>query len=452
MTAAVSDTVLSVKDLNQMVKDLLDDALGQIWLMGEISNFSKPVSGHWYFTLKDESAQVCCAMFRGSNYRMGFLPENGQQVLVQATVTLYEARGEYQLVVDKIQPAGVGLLQKQFEKLKMRLQEEGLFEVQHKQPLPDLIRRVGIITSSTGAALYDICQILKRRDPSLHIIIYPALVQGKEAASHIVRMIATANHRNECDILIVGRGGGSLEDLWPFNEESVARAIFASHIPIISAVGHEIDFTIADFVADIRAATPSAAAELVSKNKEEQINRLRSAEQRLFIAMDYAMLRQRERFSAMAHRLSERHPELQLSRQRSQLEQYQSRLIELVLHRSHTAQQHYQYAAHRLIQLSPDKTLAEHQLIVIQWQERLIFMMSHLLHSIQHQFMLSAEKLDNLSPLKTLSRGYSITLNEQNEVITSAEKLTVGQTLLTQFSEGKIKSQITEIYPFHQRK
>ena len=261
--------------------------MGQIWLSAEISNLSQPASGHWYFTLKDDRAQVRCAMFRNSNRRVTFRPQNGQQVLVRASITLYEPRGDYQLIAESMQPAGDGLLQQQFEQLKQRLSAEGLFDQQFKQPLPAPAKRVGVITSASGAALHDILQVLQRRDPSLPIVIYPTSVQGAEAPMQIVRAIETANRRDECDVLIVGRGGGSLEDLWSFNDERVARAIFASRIPIVSAVGHETDVTIADFVADLRAPTPSAAAELVSRNQLELLRQLQSQQQRLEMAMDY---------------------------------------------------------------------------------------------------------------------------------------------------------------------
>ncbi len=221
----------------------------------EISNFTQPASGHWYFTLKDDTAQVRCAMFRNSNRRVTFRPQHGQQVLVRANITLYEPRGDYQIIAESMQPAGEGLLQQKYEQLKAKLQAEGLFDQQHKQPLPSPAHCVGVITSKTGAALHDILHVLKRRDPSLPVIIYPTAVQGDDAPGQIVRAIELANARGECDVLIIGRGGGSLEDLWSFNDERVARAIFANRIPVVSAVGHETDVTIADFVADLRAPT-----------------------------------------------------------------------------------------------------------------------------------------------------------------------------------------------------
>lgn len=276
MLPSQSPAIFTVSRLNQTVRLLLEREMGQVWISGEISNFSQPSSGHWYFTLKDDNAQVRCAMFRNSNRRVTFRPQHGQQVLVRANITLYEPRGDYQIIVESMQPAGEGLLQQKYEQLKAQLTAEGLFEQKHKQALPSPAHCVGVITSKTGAALHDILHVLRRRDPGLPVIIYPTAVQGDDAPGQIVRAIALANARQECDVLIVGRGGGSLEDLWSFNDERVARAIFASQIPIVSAVGHETDVTIADFVADLRAPTPSAAAEIVSRNQQELLRQLQS--------------------------------------------------------------------------------------------------------------------------------------------------------------------------------
>lgn len=295
MSLSQSPAIYTVSRLNQTVRMLLEQQMGQVWISGEISNFTQPASGHWYFTLKDDGAQVRCAMFRNSNRRVTFRPQHGQQVLVRANITLYEPRGDYQIIVESMQPAGVGLLQQQFEQLKQKLSQEGLFDAQHKQPLPSPAHQIGVITSKTGAALHDILHVLQRRDPSLPVVIYPTAVQGDDAPAQIVRAIELANQRAECDVLIVGRGGGSLEDLWSFNDERVARAIFASRIPIVSAVGHETDVTIADFIADLRAPTPSAAAEVVSRNQQELLRQIQGQQQRLEMAMDYffANLQQR---------------------------------------------------------------------------------------------------------------------------------------------------------------
>jgi exodeoxyribonuclease VII large subunit len=255
MSSLQSPAIFTVTRLNQTVRSLLEREMGQVWITGEISNFTQPASGHWYFTLKDDTAQVRGAMFRNSNRRVTFRPQHGQQVLVRASVTLYDPRGDYQIIVESMQPAGEGLLQQKYEQLKAALSAEGLFDQQFKQPLPTPAHCIGVITSKTGAALHDILHVLRRRDPSLPVVIYPTAVQGDDAPGQIVRAIELANARQECDVLIVGRGGGSLEDLWSFNDERVARAIFASRIPVVSAVGHETDVTIADFVADLRAPT-----------------------------------------------------------------------------------------------------------------------------------------------------------------------------------------------------
>jgi exodeoxyribonuclease VII large subunit len=257
----MNQPILTVSQLNSLVRDVLADTFQTILLTGEISNYVCAASGHWYFSLKDDKAQVRCAMFQGSNRRATFKPSDGMQVQVQAIVSLYTPRGEFQLVIETIEETGDGALQRAFNLLKQKLAKEGLFADEHKQPLPETPRCIGVVTSPTGAAIHDILKVLRRRCPMIPVILYPTLVQGKGSAEKIAKAIDIANERNECDVLIVGRGGGSLEDLWSFNEEIVARAIFNSEIPIVSSVGHEIDFTIADHVDDVRAPKPSAAAE-----------------------------------------------------------------------------------------------------------------------------------------------------------------------------------------------
>ena len=440
-----SNSILSVKDLNQIVKDLLSDAIGQIWLVGEISNFSRPASGHWYFTLKDEVAQVRCAMFRNSNFRTGFTPQNGQQVLVNASVTLYEARGDYQLVINQLQPAGAGLLQQKFEQLKQKLSEEGLFDAVYKKALPDNIRTVGIITSSTGAALHDICQILNRRDPSLQVIIYPTQVQGSEAPAQIARMIQIANVRQECDVLIVGRGGGSIEDLWAFNEEVVARAIFASQLPIVSAVGHEVDFTIADFVADVRAATPSAAAELVSRDKLEQIKSLQVQEQYLCMAIDYYLMRRREFLNKRYQRLQAQHPQAKLAKQLNRLLTGRHALFENI--QQYLLRQSYRHNLldKRLVAVSPQHKIVYYGQRLEQKQQQLLNLMQKRLTDAKHQFVLKTSQLNSVSPLATLDRGYSVTTDQQQKVIRSVEQVSIGDFISTHLKTGRLISQVVEI-------
>lgn len=316
----------TVSMLNNEIRLLLETHKNNILLIGEISNFSKPSSGHWYFTLKDERAQVKAAMFRSNNQHLGFIPHDGMQVIMRATVTLYEPRGDYQLVVNKIKPYGEGELQQKFDALKLKLSQEGLFDQKHKKAIPKYAKTVGIITSQTGAALQDILHVLKRRDPTINVIIYPSQVQGNPATKNLIQMVQLANQRKECEVIILARGGGSLEDLWCFNEESLARTIFASQIPIISGVGHETDFTIADFVADMRAPTPSAAAEMVSRNRDDMLQFANRLVQRLEFALDFYLKQQQNDYASLVHRLKYQHPALQISRKQLKLNTLTDRL------------------------------------------------------------------------------------------------------------------------------
>lgn len=281
MSRENSASIYTVSQFNQAIRSFLEENIAPLWINGEISNFACPSSGHWYFTLKDATASVRCAFFKPRARGIKFTPENGMHVLLHARASLYEARGEYQLIVDDMEPVGDGLLQKKFEQLKEKLFREGLFDETQKKPLPIFPKTLGVITSPTGAAIHDILHVLQKRFPLLNIILYPTSVQGIQAAGEIVQAIQIANLRNECDVLILGRGGGSLEDLWSFNEEKVAQAIYNSHIPIISAVGHEVDFTISDFVADARAPTPSAAAAMATPDQTQLSQTLKHLYQRL---------------------------------------------------------------------------------------------------------------------------------------------------------------------------
>ncbi|EDM58331.1 exodeoxyribonuclease VII, large subunit, partial [Vibrio parahaemolyticus AQ3810] len=355
MLSKTNQNIFTVSRLNAEVRLLLENEMGIVWLVGEISNFSAPVSGHWYLTLKDSRAQVKCAMFRGNNRRVTFKPANGNQVLVKARLSLYEPRGDYQLIIESMQPEGDGRLQQEFEELKMKLAAEGLFAQTNKLPLPEHPKRVGIITSKTGAALYDILDVLKRRDPSLPVVIYPTMVQGDDAAIQIAQAIGRANSRNECDVLIVGRGGGSLEDLWCFNNEILARTIAASQIPIISAVGHEVDMTIADFVADVRAPTPSAAAELVSRDNSHKDQSLVAKQHKLASAMRYYLSQQKQQSAQLLHRLERQHPSYQLQRQSQQLDELDMRLRRAMQRFIDTRQQAVERKHHRLQLNSPVK-------------------------------------------------------------------------------------------------
>ncbi|MBM4813756.1 exodeoxyribonuclease VII large subunit [Vibrio parahaemolyticus] len=443
MLSQTNQNIFTVSRLNAEVRLLLENEMGIVWLVGEISNFSAPVSGHWYLTLKDSRAQVKCAMFRGNNRRVTFKPANGNQVLVKARLSLYEPRGDYQLIIESMQPEGDGRLQQEFEELKMKLAAEGLFAQTNKLPLPEHPKRVGVITSKTGAALYDILDVLKRRDPSLPVVIYPTMVQGDDAAIQIAQAIGRANSRNECDVLIVGRGGGSLEDLWCFNNEILARTIAASQIPIISAVGHEVDMTIADFVADVRAPTPSAAAELVSRDNSHKDQSLVAKQHKLASAMRYYLAQQKQQSAQLLHRLERQHPSYQLQRQSQQLDELDMRLRRAMQRFIDTRQQAVERKHHRLQLNSPIKHLAQQKSRLERVEHKLMDAMDRKLLTMRHQLAIAAEKLDTVSPLATLKRGYSITQTDQGKVVTSADDVKTGDLLVTRLANGEIHSTVS---------
>ncbi|HIP75701.1 MAG TPA: exodeoxyribonuclease VII large subunit [Psychromonas hadalis] len=435
-----NDNIYTVSRLNRAAKSLLETNLGVIWLSGEISNLTMAVSGHWYFTLKDHSAQVKCAMFKGSNRYTGFTPKYGQQVLVRGKLSLYEARGDYQLIVDSMQPEGDGRLKQQFEQLKNQLASEGLFSEKTKKPLPQIIKRIGIVTSSTGAALHDILSILERRDPRLHVIIYPSVVQGVGGAESIGNQINLANERSECDLLIVGRGGGSLEDLWNFNEPQVAYAIYHSQLPIISAVGHEIDVTIADYVADIRAATPSAAAELVSQNKVFVETQLNTQRDRLKQAMMARLEFSQHQSALLKEQLLKQDPNHKLQQQTQYLDELTLRLQHAMKQTIANKQQHAQYLHNKLIQHGP----ARHIEIALQKQQQLNHQLKHemqqILQQCEIQLQNNAAQLNAVSPLATLARGYSITKDKHQHVITNSEQVNCGDEINIHLLKGQIKA------------
>ena len=441
----MADNIYSVSQLNQSVRLMLENQLGAVWLTGEISNFNQPVSGHWYLSLKDENAQVRCAMFRMKNLRVSFRPTNGMQVLVRANVSLYEPRGDYQLIIESMHLAGEGLLMQQFEALKLKLAAEGLFAQHLKKNLPHFSKAVGIITSKTGAALQDILHILQRRDPSLKIIIYPTAVQGKDAATDIAKMIELANQRQEVDVLIVGRGGGSLEDLWCFNEEMVARAIFHSHLPVISAVGHETDVTIADFVADVRAPTPSAAAELVSRNQTELLQQLQYRRQRLEIALDRLFAEKQQKLRHLSLRLHNQHPQAQLRIQQQLITQLSHRLQQTLRHHWQKTAENLTALSMRLYKNPLPLRLQQYEQQLAQLKVRLNSHMNLTLSLQQKQLAHLCGKLDSLSPLKVLARGYSITQNQQNFTIRSMKDVNVGEQIKTRLPDGDIISQVIRL-------
>lgn len=442
MFSKPSQTVYTVSRLNREIRTVLEQGFASLILTGEISNFITPASGHWYFSLKDEKAQIKAAMWRGNNRSQSYRPENGTQVTVRARVSLYEPRGDYQLIVEHMEPAGEGQLKQEFDALKMRLAAEGLFSSAYKKPLPQNINRVGVITSATGAAIKDILTVLKRRAPQLEVIIYPAMVQGKEAHVHLINQIQLANARNEVDVLIVGRGGGSLEDLWCFNHEQLARAIYQSELPIVSAVGHEIDTTISDYVADVRAATPSAAAELVSPNTQELHGKVIELINRLNNAFKHDMADKRALATQLQHRLNLCHPRNQLNQKTQRLDELTIALQQGMRNRLYQQERTLNNLTPRLMRQSPDKKLSQASHQLMQIQTRLEQAMQHKLQHAQNSLALQASRLDSVSPLNVLARGYSITKTQQGKVVKSVDHIKTGDVLITELADGAIKSTV----------
>jgi len=397
----VNTPIYSVSELNLQARHLLEDTFGKIRVQGEISNLSCPTSGHWYFSLKDAQAQIRCAMFKNTNYKVNFKPSDGTEVIVLARVSLYPERGDYQLIVEHLESSGDGKLRQAFELLKNKLFQEGLFKLEAKKSIPEFPSRIGIISSSTGAAIHDIISVLGRRYPAAELYIYSCLVQGQTAAGDIARAIKLANSHSLCDVLIVARGGGSLEDLWPFNEEIVARTIYESVLPIVSGIGHETDFSIADLVADYRAPTPSAAAERVSPDQSFLLKQFIDWEKRLYQAITGV----------------------------------------LQIH-----QQKVDYLENRLVSPTQHLKMMGQQLSAIM--QRLQWAMEAIFDKNNKRFESLAYALGAINPFATLARGYSISYNAQTHtVVSSIEEIQPQDKLLTRLHHGSILSQVLNIIP-----
>lgn len=438
-------SALSVSELTRQVRHLLEVSFLQVYVEGEISGLSRPSSGHWYFSIKDAKSQVKCAMFRPRNQHMRVPPKDGDQVMLRAKVSLYEARGDFQLIVDAIEPAGLGALQRAFDELKLRLQAEGLFEEIHKKPLPTIPRHIGVVTSATGAAIHDVLSVLKRRFPGIPVSLYAASVQGRQAAGEIVSAIELANRHGTCDVLIVGRGGGSMEDLWPFNEESVARAIFASAIPIVSAVGHEVDFTIADFVADLRAPTPSAAAEKLSPNRQDWLDALARLEERLILAGGRRLRTLQDNLDKLRRCL--RDPRSQLQDKAQRMDELDQRLqvamqVQLRRHTDRFCQVQARMAAQ-----SPQRLIAPASQRVDLLSTRLSAALAQKLERITQRFELAGSKLHLVSPLATLSRGYAIIGSESSPVLRRANEAQPGDRVTARLARGQLHCLVEKVEP-----
>ena len=431
--------IYSVSRLNQTARKLLEQGLPRIWLEGELSNIARPSSGHLYFTLKDDKAQIRGAMFRSRNQLLRFKLEEGMQVLVRAKISLYEPRGDYQLIAENMEEAGDGVLQRAYEALKLKLEKEGLFETGNKQPLPPLPNRIGVITSPSGAAIRDVVSVLQRRFPAIPILIYPVPVQGKDAGRDIAAMIKTASRRNECDVLILTRGGGSLEDLWAFNEEIVARAIFDCSIPLVSAVGHEVDFTIADFVSDRRAPTPSVAAELVSPDQDEWLAQISALQTRIGRHIQQDFIDRRQRLDWLNKRLQLRHPGQYLRQQVQRLDEFEQRIRLSIQSNFSNLQSSLHEKLARLRQATPGHRISRYGLQQRGLVQRMNTSMSTFLLGRKRQLASACRTLDAVSPLATLERGYAIvTLPASKKIIRKTSDIKVGEQIETRLTDGHL--------------
>ena len=434
--------VYTVSRLVGTARLALERGLGVLWVEGEISNLSRPASGHWYFTLKDGQAQVRCAMFRQRAVLVRQPPRDGQQVLLRARTTLYEARGEFQLVVDSLEDTGEGLLRRRFEELKARLEAEGLFATARKRGLPTLPRAIGVVTSPSGAAVRDILHVLARRFPAVPVVIYPTQVQGAGSVAQIVAAIETAGRRAEVDVLIVARGGGSLEDLWSFNEEAVARAIVASPLPVVSGVGHEVDFTIADLVADVRAPTPSAAAEMVVPDVMVWRRRMVLAARRLLQAQEQRLDRVADRVRWLTGRLEQAGPEPQLQRLAQRLDDLDRRLGGALPMRFARQARQVANLQHRLGLCSPARRLAALAQQEATLRQRLAVVGPAMVTRSGQRLALAMRTLDAVSPLATLARGYALVTDEQGRLVTNSDSLSAGDRVEVALSNGAVIAEV----------
>ena len=436
--------ILTVSELTQQIRLQLESNFDSVWVEGEISNLRSPSSGHLYFTLKDENSQIKTVVFRSHIRFLRFEIKDGIQVISRGRVSVYEPRGDYQLIIDYIEPKGVGALQLAYEQLKERLKSEGLFDDSHKKPLPLLPKKIGLITSPSGAAVRDMINVILRRFPNTGILIFPVRVQGEGASSEIAHAIEEFNRVSMVDVMIVGRGGGSLEDLWAFNEEIVARAIYHSEIPVISAVGHEIDFTISDFVADLRAPTPSAAAELVVPNKFELINFLEHWMVRLENLLCQFLEAHRNKLNFLEKRLSD--PRRRIDDLRLRIDDILNRVSIYTSNLLRRKAEQFERRKDALISRSPKGRIGELKTLVSQLNKEIDVHIRHYLGNQRHRFERSLEGLDRLSPLNVLRRGYSITRALPNyNILKGVKGLKVGDRINVKLHRGEIMGQIKEL-------
>tara|TARA_R110002020_G_scaffold86363_34_gene212886 strand:+ start:2971 stop:4317 length:1347 start_codon:yes stop_codon:yes gene_type:complete len=437
-TLARERQVLRPSQLNALARDLLEGSFPQVWVEGEISNFSRPASGHAYFTLKDARAQVRCALFRSNAARLRFAPRDGMLVLARGRLTLYEARGDYQLVLEHLEEAGEGALRRAFEELKARLAAEGLFDTDRKRPLPAYTRRLAVITSPRGAAVRDVLSVLGRRFPLLEVEVLPVPVQGDGAAAQILDMLQRAGRSGRYDLVLLTRGGGSLEDLWAFNDEALARAIVASPVPVVAAIGHEVDVSLADFAADLRAPTPSAAAELLVPDRGELLDRLRRDRQRFDALLARLLGAQAQRVDQAFLKLQALRPQLRLERGRNRLDALRHRLGQAWQAPSARRSERLSRLLRRLDQAHPRRRLEAHRHRLALLQRALSALPARLVEPRRLQLRGLARALESVSPLATLGRGYAIVFDESGQVLRRAADARDGDRLRARLADGEL--------------
>ncbi|MBE8215985.1 MAG: exodeoxyribonuclease VII large subunit [Endozoicomonadaceae bacterium] len=436
--------ILSVNAFIQSAKGLLETSFSHVWISGEISNLTQHTSGHWYFHLKDQQAQIRCAMFKGQNRHVNFEPKHGQQIIIRAKATLYSAKGDFQLLVQTMEPAGEGALQQAFDQLKKKLLAEGLFEAQYKKKLPTFPKNLAVITSPSGAVIQDICSVLKRRCPFIQITILPANVQGKEAISDLLKQFTLVHQMpHHFDALIIARGGGSLEDLQAFNDEKIARAIAACPIPIISSIGHETDTTIADLVADYRAATPSVAAEIISLNQLDWMKTLQTYQHQLKQCMKYKYQKVQSIFDILYKSLPR--PMDMLRERTQQLDHFTLQLTHGYYQQLALYREKIQMRTHQLQKLTPVHTLQQSHLMLKHTIQSLLRTTDHLLPQYQQTLTNYTQRLQDYNPLNILKRGYSVLQNEQKKIISSHNQVKINQTIAIQVADGSLSAKIINI-------
>ncbi len=435
--------IYTVGRLNREVRLLIEHGMPTLWVEGELTNFSRPASGHWYFTLKDRDAQVRCAMFRQRNALLRFVPRDGQLVMARVRVGLYEPRGEYQLQVEHLEDSGIGALRREFDRLKEKLQAEGLFASALKRPLPALPTRIGVVTSPSGAAIRDILHILARRFAAVPVVIYPTSVQGKDAVPQLLAAISQASTRQECEVLIIARGGGSMEDLWAFNDEAVARAIRAAPMPVVTGIGHEIDFTIADFVADVRAPTPSGAAELVVPDSSTWRTTLGKLAFRLQQTLTRRLMDDRSSLQQLRRRLELTHPGHRVNQAAQKLDELTQRLgVAWTLQRSQRATLLHRLEA-RLAGVSPRHHLEVLRERLTRLDHRLQQAWLQEFQQRQQRLALASRTLNAVSPLAVLDRGYAlVTLADSGRLVQNSSQAPVGALIEARVANGKLRAQV----------